>query len=185
MTRMPGRPLGVVFLRIDPESWLYPFIKRWPADSLTAETLLVRREGSEAVFLNELRFQTNTALNLRLPLNRIELPAAQAASGREGFMEGVDYRGVPAVAALRAIPDSPWSLVARMDVTEAYQPLREQLWQVAVMTGALLLGVAAFAGLLRRQQRSRFSRKRRAPRRRCAPRSSAIAGSLSRRGTAS
>jgi PAS domain S-box-containing protein len=155
-----GRPLGVVFLRIDPETWLYPFIKRWPTASLTAETLLVRPEGNEAVFLNELRFQTNTALNLRLPLDRVALPAAQAASGREGFMEGVDYRGVPAVAALRAIPDSPWSLVARMDATEAYQPMREQLWQVALMTGALFLGAGAFVGLVRRQQRVRFYRER-------------------------
>jgi hypothetical protein len=101
------RPLGVLFLRSDPETWLYPFIKRWPTASLTAETLLVRREGDEAVFLNELRFQTNTALNLRAPVNRVTLPAAQAALGREGFMEGIDYRGMTVVAALRAVPDSP------------------------------------------------------------------------------
>ena len=86
--------LGVLFLRMDPETYLYPFIERWPAASITAETLLVRREGNEAVFLDELRFQTNTALNLREPLDRVALPAAQAALGREGFMEGVDYRGV-------------------------------------------------------------------------------------------
>ena len=152
------RPLGAFFLRIDPETYLYPFIKRWPTASLTAETLLVRREGNEAVFLNELRFQTNTALNLRLPLDRVALPAAQAASGREGFMEGIDYRGAPVVAALRAIPDSPWSLVARMDTAEAFAPMREQLWQVAAMIGALLFGAAAFTGLVWRQQRVRFYR---------------------------
>jgi len=153
------RPLGVLFLRVDPETWLYPFIKRWPAASQTAETLLVRREGNEAVFLNELRFQTNSALTLRAPLDCVALPAAQAALGREGFMEGIDYRGVPAVAALRAIPDSPWSLVARMDAAEAYGPMREQLWQAAAMTGALLFGAGAFAGLIWRRQRVRFCRE--------------------------
>ena len=153
-----------------PNTYLYPFIERWPAASLTAETLLVRREGNEAVFLNELRFQTNTALNLRVPLDRVALPAAQAALGREGFMEGIDYRGVPVVAALRAIPDSPWSLVARMDTAEAYGPMRKQLWQVAVMTGALLFGAAACVGLLWRQQRVRFYREKRRQRRRCANR---------------
>jgi len=154
------RPLGVVFLRMDPETYLYPFIERWPTASLTAETLLVRREGNEAVFLNELRFQTNSALNLRMPLDRVALPAAQAALGREGFMEGVDYRGVPVVAVLRAIPDSPWSLVARMDAAEAYRPMREQLWQVVLMAGVLLFGAGAFAGLLWRRQRVRFYRER-------------------------
>jgi PAS domain S-box-containing protein len=150
------QPLGLIFLRIDPDTYLYPFIQRWPAASLTAETLLVRREGNEAVFLNELRFQTNSALTLRGSLDRVTLPAAQAALGREGFMEGVDYRGVRVVAALRAIPDSPWSLVARMDVAEAYGPMRKQLWQAAAMTGALLFGAAAFTGLVWRQQRVRF-----------------------------
>jgi len=154
------RPLGVLFLRIDPETYLYPFIKRWPTASLTAETLLVRREGNEAVFLNELRFQSNTALNLRAPLQRVALPAAQAALGREGFMDGLDYRGVPVVAALRAIPDSPWSLVARMDTAEAYGPMRQQLWQVAALVGTLLFGAGAFVGLVWRQQRVRFYRER-------------------------
>ena len=34
-----NRPLGVVVLRIDPTSYLYPFIRRWPMPSETAETL--------------------------------------------------------------------------------------------------------------------------------------------------
>ena len=155
-----NHPLAVLVLRIDPETYLYPFIKRWPTPSLTAETLLVRREGNEAVFLNELRFQTNTALNLRALLDRVALPAAQAALGREGVIEGLDYRGVPVVAALRVIPDSPWSLVARMDTAEVYAPLRAQLWQVVVMIGVLLFGAGAGVGLVWRHQRVRFYRER-------------------------
>jgi PAS domain S-box-containing protein len=154
------QPLGVLFLRIDPDSWLYPFIKRWPGASRTAETLLVRREGNEAVFLNELRFQTNTALNLRAPLDRVALPAVQAALGREGFMEGVDYRGEPVLAALQVIPDSPWSLVARMDAAEALGPIREEGWRVAAMIGALLFGAGACVELVWWQHRVRFYREK-------------------------
>jgi PAS domain S-box-containing protein len=153
-------PLGVLVLRIDPETYLYPFIQRWPTPSLTAETLLVRREGNEVVYLNELRFQKNTALTLRRPLDQMALPAAQAASGQEGVMEGKDYRGVPVVAALRAIPDSPWSLVARMDAAEVHAPLREQLRLVAVLVCALLLGAGTGVALLWREQRARFFRTR-------------------------
>ena len=61
-----SQALGVLALRINPDTYLYPFISRWPTISRTAETLLVRREGNEAVFLNELKFQTNTALTLRV-----------------------------------------------------------------------------------------------------------------------
>ena len=107
-----GRPLGVLMLRIDPSVYLYPFIQRWPTPSETAETLLIRREGNEAVFLNELKFQKNTALALRVSLDNTDLPAVKAALGQEGIVEGVDYRGVPVLAAVRAVPDSPWFLVA-------------------------------------------------------------------------
>ncbi len=62
-SRSGGRPLGVLKLRIDPHAYLYPFIQRWPTPSETAETLLVRREGNEVVFLNELKFQKDTALS--------------------------------------------------------------------------------------------------------------------------
>lgn len=155
-----NRPLGVLVLRIDPATYLYPFIERWPIPSQTAETLLVRREGNEAVFLNELRFQTNTALNLRATLDHVTMPAVQAALGREGIIKGLDYRGTPVVAALRAIPDSPWALVARMDGTEIEGPLRERLGMVAVMVAILLFGAGAGVGLVWRQQRVRFYRER-------------------------
>ena len=151
-----NRPLGVVVLQIDPATYLYPFISRWPVPSATAETLLIRREGNEAVFLNELRFQTNTALTLRSSLANTNMPAVKAALGQEDIVAGSDYRDVPVLAALRVVPDSPWFLVARRDVAEMYAPLRGQLWQVVALIGVLLFGVGAGVGLLWRQQRVRF-----------------------------
>ena len=155
-----NRPLGVVVLRIDPSTYLYPLIERWPAPSLTAETMLVRREGNEVVFLNELRFQKNVALTRRAPVDQKTLPAARAALGQEGVMEGIDYRGVQVVAALRTVPNSPWLLVARIDVAEIYAPLRVRLWQTAVLVGALLVGAGTSGALLWRQQRMRFYHER-------------------------
>ena len=151
-----NRPLGVLVLAIDPARYLYPFIQRWPVVSRTAETLLVRKEGNEAVFLNELRFQRDTALNLRAPLDRVALPAVQAALGRVGGMEGIDYRNEPVLAALCGIPDSPWALVARVDIAEVDAPLQAQRWQIGLLVGALLLGALAGIGLIWRQQRVRF-----------------------------
>jgi PAS domain S-box-containing protein len=135
-------------------------IQRWPTPSRTAETLLVRRDGHDALFLNELKFQTNTALKLRIPLESTNVPAVKAALGQQGIVEGADYRGEAVVAALRAIPDSPWVMVARMDTAELYAPLRERLWLTVLLMGALLLGAGACVGLVWRQQRVQFYRKR-------------------------
>ena len=155
-----NRPLGVLMLRIDPNTYLYPFIQHWPAFSETAETLLVRREINEVVFLNDLRFRTNAALNLRAPLDRTTMPAVQAALGREGIMEGIDYRGKPVVAALRTIPDSPWALVARIDTEEVSSPMRDRLWQIVIMIAISIFSAGTGVGLVWRQQRVRFYRDR-------------------------
>ena len=65
----PGdRSAGLLVLQVNVQKELYPMIRRWPTPSRTAETLLVRRDGNDALFLNELKFQTNAALRLRIPL---------------------------------------------------------------------------------------------------------------------
>ena len=38
----------------------YAFISKWPTPSQTGETLLVRRDGDDVLFLNELRFREDT-----------------------------------------------------------------------------------------------------------------------------
>ncbi len=147
------RPLGAIALRIDPNEYLFPLIIRWPVPSATAETLLIRREEQEVVYLNELRFLKNTALTWRISLAQTDLPAVRAALGQEGIVEGRDYRDVPVLAAVRAIPDSPWFLVARRDKAEIFAPLRSQLGQIVIVMGGLLLGAGAGLGAVWRQQR--------------------------------
>jgi PAS domain S-box-containing protein len=151
-----NNPLGVVVLRIDPGVTLYPMIRRWPIPSLTAETLLVRREGDDVLFLNDLRFAPNSALNMRISLRRTETPSAMAVLGQVGIVEGIDYRGVSVLAAIRPIEGSPWYMVARMDAAEAHAPLRERLWETIILAGALILGAGGSVGLLWRQQRVSF-----------------------------
>ncbi len=143
-----GRPVGVFVLQIDPHEFLYPFIQRWPTASRTAETLLVERRGGEVLFLNELRHASGTALALTRPATDARLPAARAVRGEEGPVEGTDYRGVPVLAAVRAVPGSPWFLVAKVDREEAYEPLRRSAVLVGVVTGVAIAGVGLLLAFL-------------------------------------
>jgi PAS domain S-box-containing protein len=145
-------PIAVVLLELNPNRFLYPLVQSWPTPSPTAETLLVRRDGDDALFLNELRHQKGTALTLRRPLKEPRLPAAMAARGEVGTTEGVDYRGVPVVAVVRAVPGMPWFMVAKMDRAEIYAPLREQALAAGGGLGALLLAAMLGVGLLWRQR---------------------------------
>jgi len=145
-----NRATGVVVLRIDPATYLYPYISRWPTPSETAETLLVRRDGNDVLFLNELKFRKNTALTLRIPLTSQDVPAVKGALGQEGIFEGIDYRGVRVIAEVLPVRYSPWSLVARMDVSEVDASLGERLWQIVALLGFALIGTGGILGLLLR-----------------------------------
>lgn len=108
------------------------------------------------MFLNDLKFHKDAALNLRIPLESKDVPAVRAVLGQKGIFEGTDYRGVPVIADVRAVPDSPWYLVARMDMYEVYEPLRERLWLMVFLVGALLTGAGASVGFVWRHQRTHF-----------------------------
>lgn len=140
----PRLPIGAVILVSDASSFLYPLIQELPTPSESAETLLVRRDGDGVLFLNELRHRSGAALTLRIPIDRDEVPAIMAAKGVEGFVEGQDYRGVDVVAVLRAIPDSPWYLVIKVDAREAFAEWRLR----SALMVALLLGTAGLGGVI-------------------------------------
>lgn len=124
---------AVAYLRIDPSVYLYPLLQKWPTDSKTAETLVVRREGDHVLFLNDVRFSSDTALNKTIPLHKREVPAVQAALGRIGYFEGVDYRGSAVVSELRPIPNSDWWLVTKMDKSEVFAFLYERITKLILI----------------------------------------------------
>ncbi|HXN48071.1 MAG TPA: ATP-binding protein [Bryobacteraceae bacterium] len=139
-------PVATLLLKIDPERFLYPLIRAWPTPSASGEAVLFRREGDEVLILNELRGQKHTALTLRLPLSRRELPAVKAVLGPEGVVDAIDYRGIPVLAAVRHVPDSPWYLDAKIDTRELLGPLRQEL--LLIVTSFALLAAALVAGIL-------------------------------------
>ena len=118
-----------------------PLIQSWPTPSPSAETLLVRRDGDDVLFLNELRHRRDAALKLRVPLTQTDVPAVMAVLGREGLVEGVDYRGVPVVSVILRVPDSPWFMVAKVDADEVYADWHDRAVLLVMLLGVLGVSV--------------------------------------------
>jgi PAS domain S-box-containing protein len=152
---------GSLVLYINPERFLFPLVRAWPIPSRSAETNLVRRDGDRVTFLNELRHKKTTALELSLPLDTVGLPAAAAAMGSEGSVEGIDYRGVPVLATTRRVPDSPWAIVAKIDAKEVIEPVLRLAWTVGTLVVFMIVAAGACAAWLWRGQQARFYRQRR------------------------
>ncbi|MBU8923249.1 MAG: PAS domain S-box protein [Bacteroidales bacterium] len=146
-------PVGSVVMVSDASSFLYPLIQSWPTPTRTAETLLIRTDGDSVKFLNELRHTKNTALKLRIPLTRTDVPAVMAAQGRQGVVEGLDYRGVDVIAVILPVPDSPWFIVSKIDKAEALSSWRFQSILILSIIFGLVILVAV--GLLFLWQRGR------------------------------
>ena len=151
--------IGAILFRIDPNQFLYPLIQAWPTASKSAETLLVRREGEEVVYLNELRHRKGAAVSFRLPIGRGRLPAAMAVIGHEGVVEGYDYRGVPVLAAMKRVPDTPWHMVAKIDDEEVFASMRFRAQMVTVAVIALIAAAGFVMGMILNSQGRRYYRQ--------------------------
>jgi len=144
---------GAWLIQIDPSNYLYPLIQRWPTNSRSGETLIVRREGDYVVFLSELKHKDNAPLQLHYNIMRYKLlPAALAVLGKTGVYEGLDYRGVPVLSAISAIDGTPWFVVVKMDREEIYHALWTKIWTVSGIVMLLIAMVALSVGYQERKR---------------------------------
>lgn len=150
------QPIGAIYFQIDPQQYLFPLMQSWPTPSDSAEILIVRQEQNTILFLNELRHRKHAALTFRLPLRAKQLPAAMAARGQEGFVEGLDYRQVPVFAVVRSVPNSDWFLVAKVDAQEVYASLNTLARLMALLVGVFIISAGAGLSLWWQQQRAQF-----------------------------
>jgi len=152
--------LGLLALRVDPQKVLYPLIHSWPTPSKSAESFLLRREGNEIVYLNELRYLRNTELLLRKPVSTEKLPEAMAVEGITGTIDGIDYRNVPVVAAMNKIPGTQWYMVAKMDRDEILSSLTYQMKMIVIILILVIITSGSFLGFIIRNQRVTFYREK-------------------------
>ncbi|MCL4829156.1 MAG: PAS domain S-box protein, partial [Caldilinea sp.] len=148
-----GEPLGALALVTNVREYLFPLIQSWPTESQTAETLLVRRDGNDVLFLNDLRHQANAALQLRIPLTNATLPSTMVIKGIQGAIEARDYRGVDVIAHLQPIPDSDWYIVAKVDQSEALAGWNQRVAITTMLSLSAALLISLIALLLWQSQR--------------------------------
>ena len=78
-----------------------------------------------------------------------------AVLGREGIVDGRDYRGVQVIAVLRSMPGSPWFLEARIDRAEVFAPLATLRLTILLIV-VMILGAGAGLALIWRRQQVHF-----------------------------
>jgi len=142
-----GEFFGVIAFEIDMEP-IYAFVQDTTGLGETGETLLGKKTGDYALFLNPLRYDKNAALKRKVRFGDLDArPIQEAVQGRSGSGISIDYRGREIIAAWRYLPSLDCGLVAKIDTAEAFAPvkhLRNRVFFLELVVLVLAVFIANF-----------------------------------------
>ncbi len=161
-----GAVVGALVLTVDPRSNLFPEILKWPTPTRTGRLCLARREGT-AVWMIGMKFRNSGAEpeEKLIGASQAASPFVKAVALQEGSLEGLDYEGRRVSGVVRRLPvdagilgNAPGAppaetvMVALMDESEAFAPLRRNQFLLTVASGLLILLCGAGVGWIWRHQ---------------------------------
>ena len=138
--------IGVVVGVKEISSELYPLLKQPGNTDATSEAVLVRRSGATIEYISPLSDGTE-ALKRKLSVDTPELAAMFAIDTPGGFGTFRDYLNQEVLVTSRAISTVPWSLLYKIDTSEALAESERRLTQMMVafflIIGLVLAGMIA------------------------------------------
>ena len=135
---LEGKLVGMLAFEIDAQP-IFKLIQDTTGLGKTGETLIARKEGDSALFLNPLRHDPNAALRRKVGLGTKQASSIESAlEGRNGGGLCLDYRGEKVIAAWRYISSINWAMVAKIDTTEAFAPITTLRDFIVVLLAAVL-----------------------------------------------
>ncbi|MGR3177464.1 MAG: methyl-accepting chemotaxis protein [Candidatus Anammoxibacter sp.] len=142
-----GKFVGVIALECDMKG-IYEFIQDAKGMGKTGETLVGKRIGNNAVFLNPLRHDKDAALKRKVLIGSSSaIPIQEAVQGIEGNGLSIDYRSEEIIAVWRYVPTLDWGLVAKIDTSEAFASITELgLWIIWITIP--IMGIVALIAYL-------------------------------------
>ncbi|HNX94268.1 MAG TPA: PAS domain S-box protein [Holophaga sp.] len=143
MDERGSRPVALLLMRFDPLEHLYPLMQPRVVSNQTTEILLGERSGDAVRFLSSLQGREWTERPFSQA--RGEMLMIQAARDRQGFLDGVDDRGVPVLGVARPIAGTSWLLVAQTDRAEVFRAVWRRSLTMAGLALALVLSVSVAA----------------------------------------
>jgi PAS domain S-box-containing protein len=154
-----GYSEALLVLRVNPAISLYRMIQSWPLESSTSETILIRTEGDEAVYLNDLRHFDNAPFGLRTSSENPGDISKMVVAGVSGAVSGLDYRGVKVLASIREVPGTDWILISKTDEAEVLQNNKDQFILTKVIFALFIFSGLSVIGLIFWTRRVRFYRE--------------------------
>ena len=147
-----SRAAAVLFVS-DPYDYVYPLMSTATAASQTAETNLIGLYGEWGLALNPYPGGSPPPMTVRKPIPRGY--AAQVLASGEQSIRYSDRDAIPVIGVVKAIPRTPWVVVAKMDETEVAAGAVAETWRLGQLlaVASIILALTAFAILRSRRVR--------------------------------
>ena len=137
-----GKFIGVLVFDLNMDN-IYLMIQDATGLGRTGETLIAKNTGDGALYLNPLRHEQGSALKKQIKFgDKRALPIQKAVKKLSGAGVAIDYRGKEVISAWRYVPSLDWGLVAKIDRSEALEPIVHEM-KLAVLFGVLILLLGA------------------------------------------
>lgn len=120
-----GAFIGEIILsvKMDP---LYDLIQDLTGMGKTGETVIAKKVGNDALFLNPLRFDKDATLTRKVAIGSSFGTASQkSVIGENGSGYSIDYRGHDSLGAWRYLPSLDWGIVVKIDKQEVFSELND------------------------------------------------------------
>jgi len=149
-------PIGFLLYQLDPAISLFQLLNQWPVTSPSGETLLLRIEGNDIVYLTPLNERNTAPLTLHLPRDSAGLLAARALQRTPGeIIYAHDYQGKAVIGLMSVIPSMNWYLITKVGVKEVFADARRDSYVLGGATLLLLCMMGILGWLLQRPERRR------------------------------
>jgi hypothetical protein len=149
----PDRAPGVVVLRSDPATYLFPLVSAPPITTASGQTILVARVGDDVTVLAPLRLPPTEPLALRVSWAEAPEAARQALAGSRDWLIGDDFRGMRVLAVPRQIEPTGWGLIRQLDEADINRSYRQQLWLEVLLVLAAMTVLTSLVLIVRRALR--------------------------------
>ncbi len=154
-----NKKTGFVVFRLDPELFLFPLIRNWPVERVSASNILARQQGDSLIYLHgdavsgiagswQHKSGEPDGISKHIP-----------AVGTMTMVEAKDHRGVNVLADIRKIQGTAWSLVTKIDMVEVDASLKSRAVKIVIYLLTFLAVVVITMILLWKNQQLNNFRK--------------------------
>lgn len=145
---LEGETIAYMVIEIIPDSML-SLVQDYTGLGKTGETVVAsRNKDGDAVFLTPTRHNSNSALNIVIPKDNLNIPIIHALNkSTSTFTDFPDYRDEPVIAVSRYIEEVDWGIIVKIDKQEAYDHINRAFLNITffvVLVVLIVLGLSIY-----------------------------------------